>query len=95
MVTLQLEFRCPDWDAWKARFDADPMDRQGSGVRQHRLLRAADDPSYVIGLLEFDDLDTATAFRAKGREMWQQAEASGLMKDVRVTVLTDVEAATY
>jgi hypothetical protein len=39
--------------------------------------------------------DAAASFRIKGREMWQQAETGGLMKDVHLQVLTEAEAATY
>jgi hypothetical protein len=29
-------------------FDADPADRQGSGVTGYRMSRAADDPNHVL-----------------------------------------------
>ena len=54
MATVQFEHAIKDFAMWKAAFDRDPIDRQGLGVRRHRVGRPLDDPHYVIGELEFE-----------------------------------------
>ena len=39
MHLLQIGYPVPDYDAWKAAFDRDLLDREGSGVRRYRVLR--------------------------------------------------------
>ena len=60
MYLLQIEYPIADYDAWKAAFDADRLDRAGSGVRRYRILQPTDDPNYVVIDLEFDDLARPT-----------------------------------
>ena len=40
---LQIEYPVPDYDAWKAAFDRDLLDREGSGVRRYPILRGSGD----------------------------------------------------
>jgi hypothetical protein len=54
MHILRIEHPVPNYDAWKAAFDSDPIGREGAGVRRYRILRATDDPNYVMIDLEFD-----------------------------------------
>jgi len=61
---LRIEHPVPDYDAWKAAFDSDPIGRERSGVRRYRVMRATDDPSHVMLDLEFDSLDEAEAVKA-------------------------------
>ncbi|HEY6750830.1 MAG TPA: hypothetical protein VI027_05855 [Rubrobacteraceae bacterium] len=64
MYTLRIEHPVPDYDAWKASFDSDPIGRERSGVRRYRVLRATDDPNYVMIDLEFDSASEAEAVKA-------------------------------
>jgi hypothetical protein len=64
MYILRIEHPVPDYDAWKAAFDSDPIGRERSGVRRYRILRATDDPSYVIIDLEFEGLSEVEAVKA-------------------------------
>jgi hypothetical protein len=61
---LQIEYPVPDYGAWKAAFDRDLLDREGSGVRRYRVLRPTDDPNYVLIDLEFDEAERAEAYLA-------------------------------
>jgi hypothetical protein len=54
MYILRIEHPVPDYDAWKAAFDSDPIGRERSDVRRYRILRPTDDPNYVTVDLEFD-----------------------------------------
>ena len=64
MYILRIEHPVPDYDAWKAAFDSDPIGRERSGVRRYRIMRPTDDPSHVMLDLEFDSLGEAEAVRA-------------------------------
>jgi hypothetical protein len=64
MPILRIEHPVPDFDAWREAFDGDPIGREQSGVRRHRVLRPVDDPSYVMIDLEFDSPNEAEAVRA-------------------------------
>jgi hypothetical protein len=64
MYILRIEHPVPDYDAWKASFDSDPIGRERSGVRRYRVLRATDDPNYVMIDLEFDSASEAEAVKA-------------------------------
>ena len=48
MHILRIEHQMRDFNSWKAAFDKDPIGRQQSGVRGHRILRPIDDPNYVM-----------------------------------------------
>lgn len=60
----------PDCDRWRAAFDADPLDRIGSGVRGYRVLRPVDDPRHVLIDLEFDTAAEATDMHERLRGLW-------------------------
>ena len=64
MHVLQIEYPVPDYAAWKAAFDRDVLDREGSGVRRYRVLRPIDDPNYVAIDLEFENAGEAEAYLA-------------------------------
>ena len=64
MVILQIEHAVADFNGWKKVFDSDPVNRRGSGVRRHRVMRPVDNPNHAIVDLEFD-----TAEEAEVREM--------------------------
>jgi hypothetical protein len=64
MYILRIEHPVPDYDAWKAAFDSDPIGRERSGVRRYRIMRTTDDPSHLMLDLEFDSLGEAEAVKA-------------------------------
>jgi hypothetical protein len=80
MYILCIEHPVPDYDGWKAAFDSDPIGRERSGVRRYRVLRATDDPSYVMLELEFDTLSEAEAFKVAlgGVEFDSSSEAEAV-----------------
>lgn len=71
MVVLRIEHPVPDYERWKATFDADPLGRAAAGVRRHRVFRSVDDPDRVTIDLEFDTRDEAEALLARLRELWK------------------------
>jgi len=74
---LQIEYPVHDYGAWKAAFDRDLLDREGSGVRRYRVLRPTDDPNYVLIDLEFDEAERAEAYLAAlQRQFYSSQDAS-------------------
>jgi hypothetical protein len=77
MYALRIEYPVADYDAWKAAFDRDLLDRQGSGVRRNRVLRPTDDPNYVMIDLDFDDASEAESYlSALRRQVYSPPETS-------------------
>jgi hypothetical protein len=70
MPVVRIEHSVPDFEAWKQVFDQDPADRRGSGVRRYAVLRAQDDPNFVMIDLEFDTLEEAEAFLSTMKRIW-------------------------
>ena len=92
MPILRIEHPVPDFNAWKKAFDNDPVDRKGSGVRRYRVLRAADDPNYVMIDLEFDNSSQAEAVHASLRELWGRVQAEGLIGTPKARIVEIVES---
>jgi hypothetical protein len=70
-IVVRVEHPVPDYETWKREgFDRDPLGRERSGVRRHRVLRIGERPSLVAVELEFDDREAAESFAAGLREMW-------------------------
>ena len=77
MHVLKIEYPVADYDSWKAAFDRDLLDREGSGVRRYRVLRPTDDPNYVMIDLDFDEAGEAEAYLAAlQRQFYSSREAS-------------------
>ena len=96
MPVLQIEHAVRDFDRWKEAFDSDPVGRAQGGVRRHRILRAADDPNFLVIELDFDGTDEAEAFAGRLRELWSGGAAERLgLQGPAARVLENVEAVEY
>jgi hypothetical protein len=89
MTILRIEHPVPDFDAWKRAFDSDPIGRQRGGVRRYRVMRATDDPNYVLIDLEFDASSEAEAFLSALRELWGRVD---VMHDPEARIAEVVES---
>jgi hypothetical protein len=87
---VRVEHSVGDFDAWKAAFDSDPVGRKKSGVRRYRVLRAEDDPKYVMIDLEFGSSQEAETFRARLGQMWAPLEGK-LIGSPRARIVHAVE----
>ena len=92
MHVLRIEYPVPDYDAWKASFDADVLGREQSGVRRYRILRATDDPRYVMIDLEFDVPSEAESYRAALRDLYSRVM---LVHDPQTRIVEVVESREY
>ena len=74
MYLVRIEHPVPNFDGWKSAFDSDPVGRQTAGVRRYQILRAIDDPNFVLIDLEFDTAHEAENFLAAMRVVWGRVE---------------------
>ncbi|MGE5175906.1 MAG: hypothetical protein ACM3JJ_05960 [Hyphomicrobiales bacterium] len=91
MPIVRIEHAVPDFEKWKTAFDRDPADRKGSGVRRYHVLRAADDPRFVMIDLELDTMEEATAFLRTMERIWTGPGAS-VMRSPRARIVELVES---
>jgi hypothetical protein len=91
---LRIEHPVPDYERWKAAFDADPIGRDRMGVRRHRIMRPVGDEGRVMIDLEFDSADEADRMLGELRTLWSRVEGT-VMTSPEAHVVEEVETATY
>jgi hypothetical protein len=91
---LRIEHPVPNFDGWKQAFDSDPVGRQKSGVRRYQILRAIDDPNYVMIDLEFDTVQQAEALLAAMRVVWGRVEGT-IMTNPKARIVEITETKAY
>jgi hypothetical protein len=94
MHILRIEHPVPNYEGWRMAFDADPLDRRGSGVRRHRIYRSTDDTSHVGIDLEFASAAEAEAMLVRLRELWGRVQGK-VMSDPRTQIIEIIEAIEY
>ncbi|MBA2712578.1 MAG: hypothetical protein H0U55_03360 [Rubrobacteraceae bacterium] len=97
MHILRIEHQISDFDTWKQAFENDPIGREISGVRRHRILRPVDDPNYVMIDLDFDGASEAEAFLAAlRRDVWTSRRAApALIGSAQARIVETVESKEY
>ena len=81
----------PSFERWKVAFESDPIGRAASGVLRYAILRAHDDPNYVMIDLEFATTAEAEAFLGKMEKIWAGA-GKAVMQNPRARIVDLVEA---
>ncbi len=80
-----------DFDAFKERFDSDPLGRK-QAAKGHTMLRGVDNPNEIFLRVEFDSVEDARSFQEKVR-------GSDVMQDMTLkvppTVTEMADQATY
>ena len=94
MVMLRIEHPVPNFEGWKQAFDSDPVGREKSGVRRYQILRAIDDPNFVLIDLEFDTVQQAEALLAAMRVVWGRVEGT-IMTNPKARIVEIAETKTY
>jgi len=94
MILLHIEHTVPDFEAWKAAFDSDPVGRQKSGVRRYQVMRATENPNVVVIHLEFDTLKQAQALLEGMQQIWARVGGT-LIQDPRWQVVEVVESRVF
>lgn len=94
MYLLRIEHPVPNFEGWKQAFDSDPVGREKMGVRQYQILRATDDPNYVMIDLEFDTAEQAEALLNAMRAVWSRVEGK-IMTSPKSRIVEKVEEKAY
>jgi ribosomal protein L35AE/L33A len=94
MVILRIEHPVPNFEGWKQAFDSDPVGRVKSGVRRYQILRAVDDPNFVMIDLELDTVQQAEALLAAMRVVWGRVEGT-IMTNPKARIVEVAETKTY
>lgn len=94
MYVLRIEHPVPNFEGWKQAFESDPVGREASGVRRYQILRAVDNPNYVLIDLEFDTLHQAEALLAGMRNVWGRVEGT-IMMNPQARIVERVETKDY
>jgi hypothetical protein len=92
MHVLRVEHPVSDYDDWKKAFDNDPIGRTKFGVVRYRILRAADDPNYVMIDLEFDGAGEADRMQEALGKLWGQVD---VIRDPKVRKAELLETKEY
>ena len=90
MYVLNYWHTTSDFEGWKSMFDSDPLGREASGVRRLSIERPLDDPSTIIGELEFDSLGEAESFAGRLQEVWS-GPASRLVSNTGYRITEVIE----
>jgi len=91
MFTVRVEHVVDSYDAWKTMFDADPLDRKGSGVRAYRVMRPTDDQGAVAVDLDFASREEADSMVTSLHTLWA-GPAAATLYDPRARVVEVVES---
>jgi hypothetical protein len=91
MPILRIQHSVPDFDGWKRAFDADPVDRKGSGARRYAVHRSITDPHFVMIDLEFDTLAEAKKLLQKLRGLWA-GPGSAVMRNPEAWIVETIES---
>jgi hypothetical protein len=93
VVMVHMQHTVRDYADWKAMFDADPLDRKGSGVTAYRICRPVDDAGLVMIDLDFEGREQAEQFLVRLRELWR-GPAAGTIQNVDGWVVEVAESGT-
>ena len=92
MIVIHIEHPVSSFEGWRKAFDADPIDRKSSGVKNYKLYRSTSNPNYVAIDLEFDDLLSAESALKKLQALWNQVEGT-VMTGPKAQIFEVVESA--
>lgn len=95
MVILRIEHRVPNFDGWRMAFDSDPIGRDASGVRRHRVMRGTEDANYALVDLEFDTAAEAETVLERLRTLWSRVEGSVVVSTPQVRIVEVIETREY
>jgi heme-degrading monooxygenase HmoA len=84
--------RVADYDAWKQVYDSVREVQREGGVREHAVLRPADDPTMVVVVHTFDSPEAAKAFFDSPALKGAMGQAGVDMSSLRIDFLQEEEA---
>jgi hypothetical protein len=91
MAFMLTQFEIDDYDAWKERFDSDPVGR-AQAAKNYVVSRGVDDPSQVFVRLEFGSAEEAASFRER---LMESGALEGLTVKLPPTVVEVADSGEY
>lgn len=93
MFTLHIEHPISDYGQWKAAFDADPLDRSGSGVRAVRIWQPVDNVHRVALDLDFSTRAQAEDLLERLRtRVWAHSAVAPALRGSPVTGILEMQS---
>ncbi len=89
MPYLLERHKVEDYERWREVFDADAANREASGCRGAWIFRDADDPTELVVLFEWDDLDRLRR-RVGSGELREKMRDAGVRGDTEFWFLEEV-----
>lgn len=93
MPYLVVRHKVADYAKWKPVFEEHGATRQAGGSKGGLILRSADDPTEVVLLLEWDDLEKARQF-AQSDDLRQAMQRAGVVDRPDLYFLDQAERVT-
>lgn len=93
MAHLLTLFTVEDYAKWKTVFDEHAPMRKAHGSQGGRRFRNADNPSEIIVLLEWDDVEKAREF-AGSEDLREAMQQAGVVGRPETRLMEEEEAAT-
>ncbi len=90
MVTVLINHRVADYDAWKREYDAITAGPLGTAVRSHTIWQGLDDPNLVILAETYDSREAAEAAFAHPELPAAIAKAGVDMSSMQIDYLNEV-----
>lgn len=85
MGTIVLRHKVRDFASWKRQYDEHANVRAAAGFINDRVLRMVDDPSNVVVIFEYQDLEKAREF-ASSPDLKAAMEAAGVIEEPTIYI---------
>lgn len=89
MPYLLERHKVEDYERWREVFDADAANREASGSKGAWIFRDAEDPTELVVLFEWDDLDRLRR-RVGSNELREKMRDAGVRGDTKFFFLEEV-----
>ena len=90
MPYLLIRHKVKDYARWKPRFDEHAETRKASGSKSGQLFRSSANPSEIVALFEWDNLELAQRF-SQSENLRAVMQEAGVSELPDIFLLDDVE----
>ena len=94
MAFMVAHFEIEDYDAWKRRFESDPVGRRQAAIG-HVISRSIDNPKDVFLKIEFGSVDEAKVFLERLLTTPTPEAQEGMTLKLPPTIIEVTDEATY
>ena len=90
MVTLLVDHKVADYEAWRPVYDRALAAEWSNTIRSHQVWRGQDDPNHVIVASTFDSRDAAEAFSKKPELREAMGRAGAIESSLQIHIMDEV-----